>query len=450
MQHRDMTQGRPLPLLLRFALPLALGNALQLLYTLADSWVVGRLIGPMAYAAVGAAGFFYWLVLSVTLGLSQGFSVLVGQRFGARDAALGRSIGMSWLLSLGLGALLTLVSALCCGPVLHLLNTPPAIYPDTHRYLMTLFCGLIISFAYNALGGTLRALGDSVTPLAALICATLLNISLDVALVLHTALGVMAVALATLISQVFACAVCLMRLRRLPEGRLTRRDFRPDASTLKALLRLGGPMGFRNFVIALGGMAIQYFVNGYDVLFIAGVAAARRVYGLLEVAGGAMEGAIATFVAQNFGAGRMDRIDQGIAVTRRALLISAGAVIALLWPLGRPVLVFISGGLTGDVIDVAERQLRVMLCLLPSLYLLFLYRASLQGVGNALHPMLSGFVELFARLVSVLLLPLFFGQWGVLISEAAGWPVAGLQLCLAWACVRGRRPRTQRPASSSI
>ncbi len=432
----DMTEGRPLGLLIGFALPLSASSALQLLYNLADAAVVGRLIGVSAFAAVGAAGFFYWMLFSTMLGLTHGFGTIMAQRFGARDGeGLRRAFASALLLSLGLGALFSLVSMALTAPLLRLLRTPAEILPDTAAYLRVMLGGLSVTFAYNLLGAAFRAVGDSRTPLAALILACTLNIALDVLLVRATALGVTAVALSTVLAQCVACGWCAVKLRRIEALRLGRADIRLDRAATRALLRLGAPMGARNCVISLGGLAIQFAVNGYGTVVIAGVAAAKRLYGLIEIFGGGFEGAIATFTAQNYGAQKAARIREGVRQARDLLLLGACIAIALLIPLGRSVLsLFIDPAdpHAAAVLDAATGQLYAMLALLPGLYLLLMYRAALQGIGNAWAPMASGFVELGMRLLAVLLLPPLLGVPGAYLAEAAGWPVAAALVMLVF------------------
>lgn len=438
----DMTVGKPTALLARLALPMMMANICQLLYTVADSAVVGRLIGVSAFASVGAAGFYYWLIFDMVLGLTQGFGTVLAQRFGAKDApGLRRGIAMAGLLSISIGAVFSLFGVLFARPLLALLNTPQDILPGTAMYLHYMLGGMIITFIYNLLSTILRSLGDSRTPLIAVVLASILNITLDILLVTLTPLGIAGVAIATLVSQVAACLWCLRKLSAIPDVRLTRADFFFDRNTLKALARLGVPMGLRNFIISLGGLFIQYYVNGYGTLFVAGVAATKRIYSLMEIVGGAIEGAVAVYVAQNFGARRMDRVRLGVRVARRILLVSSCAIALIVVVFGRQLVgLFLSPESAdfAEVARVAQNQLLAMAIGLPSLYMLLMYRSSLQGMGNALMPTLSGFIELAMRVLSVLLLPALIGEWGVFVAEVLGWPVAALQLFIAYMVVYRR------------
>lgn len=437
----DMTRGRITGLLAKFAVPLLLVNILQVLYTLIDSVVVGQLLGIDAFAAVGASWAYYWLFLSAILGVSQGFGTLFAQRFGAKDPeALRRAFAMACLLTVAGGAAFSAGGALLCGPALGWLGTPVDIIDQAAVYLRISTSGLWIAFGYNLLAAMLRGLGDSRTPLEAMILSTLLNIALD--LILVAPLGVAGVAMATLISQSVACAYCLRKLRRVPQAKLARADFRWDAKAAGALLRLGLPLGFRNAVISVGGLAVQNAINGYDTVFVAGITASRRLNDLLWIIGSALDGALATFVAQNFGAKQLARIRHGVAIGRNMMIGAAVVILALALVFGRTLLgLFFSGeaALAGEVLDVAQRQLTVTALGVPVLYMLFLYRSALQGLGNAMIPMLSGFLELGLRLVCVLLLLPLLGEWSVYLADAAGWAVAAPLLYVAYVVVFRRR-----------
>jgi len=441
----DMTQGKPTKLLVKFAFPMLLTNIFQVLYSLADSAVVGRLLGVNAFAAVGASWFYYWLLFSAILGISHGFGTLFAQRFGAKDMpALRKAFANAFLLTLGIGAALSIGGALLSRHVLTWLNTPADIMEETVIYTLLMTGGLWIAFLYNVLGSMLRGLGDSKTPLKAMIFSSLLNIAVDITLVTQTTLGVAAVVIGNLVAYAAASIYCLLKLRRIQEARLTRADFAWDKASVTALLRLGLPLGFRNFVTSLGGLAVQYAINGYGTVFVAGVTASRRLNDLLWMIGGALDAAVATFTAQNYGARALARIRQGVATGRNVMLAAAAAMLALALVFGRGLLsLFLAGDAMqiDAVLDVAERQLMVTALGIPVLYMLFLYRSALQGLGDTLVPMLSGFVELGMRLVCVLLMAGFLNEWSVYLADAVGWVAAGLLLFMAYQVLFQRRVR---------
>ena len=456
----DMTEGKPLPLLVRFSLPMIAANVLQLLYTMADSAVVGRMLGVTAFAAVGATAAIYWMVLSIIISMSHGFGILFAQRFGAKDiGGLRRAFITAIYLTAVIGAAVGGAGIVGSGMVLELLDTPPELLAGASVYLQWLSGGIIIALAYNVLSAMLRALGDSKTPLKSIIITSLLNIALDVALV--GPLGIAGVAIATLLSQLAACLYCAAVLRGAGRGTGrgagrgtgavlgasgnsaiyiwgTVHGAQPaavafDAKSAAALLRLGLPLAFRNGAIEIGGLVVQRFVNAYGVEFVAGIAAAKRMYSLLGLAGGAYEAANGTYAAQNFGAGKLDRVKLGVVYGRRLMLISAAIIMAIIIPLRYSILGLL---LEGDpvqvkaVLDIGARQLLIMTIGLPLLNLLFLYRSTLDGIGKPQFSVISGFLELAMRIAAVLFLAPAISEAGIMISDPAGW-VAALALLLA-------------------
>ena len=432
MSQRSLTTGSPLRLILRFALPIVAGNALQQFYSLVDSLVIGRAEGVTALAAVAASGWLDWLVLSLAMGLTQGFAIRVAQEFGAEDfGALRRTAGQSVLLALLATAALEALSQGLLRPVLVLLASPEDTIHLTERYLRVIFAGLPLVMGVNLLGGFLRSVGDSRTPLVAMVASTLCNAVLDVLFVALLRWGVTGAALATTISQGASCVICLLAVRRLPYFRLKAEELRPDWPLCGALMRLSTPLAFGNLVISLGGLVLQRVVNGFGFVFMAGYNAASRLQGLVEMAGSSLGSAVGTFAGQNIGAGRLDRVKKGV---RQSLVLSIGlalAVAALMIVFGRQLLaLFIQDEpeLVEQVLAYAYRFLIIMSIGLPALYILFAYRSALQGLGNTVVPMISGFLELACRIAAILLLPRLLGETGVFIAEIAAWIGAGAYL----------------------
>lgn len=442
----SMIEGKPTGLLMRFAIPMMLGNAFQLFYTIADSAVAGRLIGVNAFAAIGSSAFYSWMVISTIMGVTQGFGVILAQRFGAEDIqGLRKAYAMSILLSLTLGVSLAVISAMLAQRVLVIINTPDEIMDYAMVYLRVLMGGSFVTFMYNLLCSALRALGNSKTPLYAMIMVSVLSVALDVLLVKVIPLGVAGVAIAAITAQFFACGFCLWNMRGIRELRLTRDDWRVDVVSIGNLLRMGIPMGFRNGVVMMSGLITQNVINGYGTVYVAGISAAKRIYGLLELLGTPVEGAVATYVAQNYGAGRLDRIGEGMRGALRIMLCGSFAIAAIALLFGNRLMGLL---ITGDsaqvaaILNVAGNQLLFMAVSLPTLYLLFLYRAGLQGIGSSILPMAGGIIEMIFRAVCMLVMPLLLREWGVYLSEVAGWPFTALFLYVGYRVVY-RRKRDQ-------
>jgi len=429
---KDMTEGKPISLMIKFSVPLLISNVLQMLFVVADSAIIGRMLGVSAFASIGATGSPHWLILSAVIGINHGFSTLIAQRFGAKDMdglrkAFATAIFLAAFFAVAIGG----SGVLFCRPLMELLRTPADLIDGAVTYLSWLWAGMPLLLGYNLLAMTLFALGDSKTPLHAMIVATVVNIAFDLILVIP--FGIAGVAAASLIAQATAMAFCIRALRKT--GVFKGFVLRFDRSSAWPLLRLALPLGFRNAVIEVGGLIVQRYVNSYGTEFVAGIAAAKRMYSLLMIAGGAIEASISTFVAQNFGAKQLDRVKQGLKDGLKLAFGSVIIIMAVALPFGRQILGLLIEGdpaQVSAVLDIGARQLMIMTLGLPFLYLLFLYRAALQGLGNTFIPMLSGFVELGLRIVSVVVLTRFLGDWGVMLSDPLAWPFAMVLLMVSY------------------
>ena len=429
---KDMTEGKPIRLMIGFSIPLLISNALQMLFVVADTAIIGHILGVNAFASIGATASPHWLVFSAVLGFNQGLSTLFAQRFGAKDmGGLKKAFVSAVYLAATLGIILGVAGVLLCKPLMELLQTPRELIGGSVTYLSWLWAGMPLFIGYNLLAMTLFALGNSKTPLFAVGVATVVNIAFDFILIVP--FGIAGVAVASLIAQAAAMLFCYRALRKT--GVFKGGGLKFDSKSAWPLLRLALPLGFRNAVIEVGGLLVQRYVNTYGTEFVAGVAVAKRMYSLLMIAGGAIEASVATFVAQNFGAKQLERVRQGLRDGLKLAIGSALVIIAVAIPLGRQILGLLIGGdavQVNAVLDIGVRQLNLLALGLPFLYLLFMYRAALQGLGNTFIPMTSGFVELGMRIVSVLVLTRFFGDLGVLLSDPIAWPFAMTLLVVSY------------------
>ena len=429
---KDMTQGKPLPLIIQFALPLMLGNVFQNLYTLVDTMVVGKALGVDALAALGATDWFYWMIVGIIQGVTQGFAILISQHFGAKQYEdLRQVVGASAVLSALCSAVLLVGGQLVTRPVLLLLKTPADIIHWSELYLRILISAAPIVTAYNLLSCILRALGDGQSPLTSMILASLTNIALDLLFVLGFGWGIAGAAAATVIAQVVACGYCLLRLRQIDFLRFTRRHFVLKPAMASRLLGLGFPMAFQNAIIAIGGMIIQMVVNGYGVAFIAGFTATNKLYGVLEVAATSYGYAMITYVGQNLGAQKPDRIRSGMRCAVAVAIVTSVVIATGMILLGRQILGgFISG--TPEEVAQATQVGYTYLCFmsvcLPVLYILHVTRSAVQGMGNTVLPMASGIAEFVMRTGCVLLLPPLIGEVGIFAAEVLAWAGADVIL----------------------
>lgn len=433
---KNMTTGNPAGLIFKFALPLMAGNIFQQLYTVVDTMVVGKFLGVDALAALGASDWLNWMMLGIIQGFAQGFAIKMAQEFGAGNyKQLRKVIGNSAVLSVIFSVVLVILGQLAAKPILELLQTPSDIMPDTILYIRLMFAGVPIVMFYNLLACILRSLGDSKTPLNAMIIASITNIVLDVLFVFGFKWGIAGAAIATLIAQVVSGVYCLYFIRKIEILSLRKEDFKPEAALNGKLLLLGLPMAFQNAVIALGGMVIQFVVNGYGVIFIAGMTATNKMYGLLEIAATSYGYAVVTYVGQNLGAGENKRIRQGMRSSLGIGLITAFIIGFVMLFLGKIILSWFISGTPEEVtaaMDVAYLYLVIMNVCLPVLYILHIVRSGIQGMGNTFLPMLSGIAELVMRTGGALLLPHYMGEVGIFYAEVLAWFGADVVLVISY------------------
>ncbi len=433
---KNMTEGSPASLIFTFALPLMVGNIFQQLYTVIDTMVVGKALGVGALAALGAADWMNWMMLGIIQGLTQGFGILMAQHFGAgRADSLRKSVGNSIVLSLIFSILLLFLGQLFARPVLVLLQTPEAILGDALLYLRIMYLGIPIVMTYNLSASILRSLGDGKTPLYAMIVAATVNIALDLFFVLVLSLGIGGAAAATLLAQMISCIFCFYYIQKIEILSLSRPDFYLKDRLPLRLLFLGTPMAFQNAIISIGGMIVQFVVNGFGVLFIAGFTATNKLYGVLEVAATSYGYAMVTYTGQNLGAGKKDRIQKGM---RSAVLIAlaTSVVIAAVMLLGGKLILscFISGTPeeSAQTLQIAYFYLAVMSVCLPILYLLHVTRSVIQGMGNTVLPMASGIAEFVMRALAAICLPLLVGETGIFFAEILAWSGAVVILVISY------------------
>ena len=433
---RTMTEGHPLKLIFAFSLPLMFGNVFQQFYTVVDTMVVGQALGVGALAALGAADWLNWMVLGMIQGISQGFAILMAYEFGAGDyRKLRQVIANSAILAcLGSVVMLALMQA-AARPVLLLLNTPDEIIGRSLLYLRIMFWGIPIVMAYNVLASILRAMGDGKTPLHAMVVASAVNIGLDLLFVLVFHWGIGGAAAATLIAQACSSLYCLRSLLKVSILSFEKKDFHLEPYLCRKLMTLGIPMAFQNGIIAVGGMIVQSVVNGFGVLFIAGFTATNKLYGLLEIAATSYGYAMTTYVGQNLGAGKIDRIRKGVRSSMLLSLLTSLIISIAMFLFGKNILsLFISGEpqQTQEVLAIAFKYLSIMAAMLWVLYFLYVYRSALQGLGDTLMPMVSGMAEFVMRISAALILPHFIGQDGIFFAEIAAWSGATVILCISY------------------
>ncbi len=399
----DMTKGNPLSIIIRFTIPLFIGNVFQQLYNMCDTIIVGRYVGQNALAAVGSTGTIMFLILGFCSGLTCGFTVLTSQRYGAGDMqGVKKSVVNSILLAVVLAVIMTIGSLACMRPLLHLMNTPEEIFEDAYAYISVICMGIAASIAYNLLSAFLRAVGNSKMPLVVLVFSAVLNVVLDLVLIIVFHMGTMGAALATVLSQGISSVLCLLYiLKKVPELTPDKGMWRhyPDATAKQ--LRVGIPMALQFGITASGTMIMQAAINLYGATAVAGFTAASKVQGLITQGNYSIGQTMATYVGQNYGAGHYERIKKGVRCASTSISIygiaAAVLVVLALEPL---ISLFFS---TGTDISAMMPYARTYIICCAIFYIplgnIFVFRNAMQGCGYGLLPMLGGVAELICRLV---------------------------------------------------
>lgn len=439
----DMTRGAPLRLLVAFSWPLLVGNVIQMAYALADMIIVGRLLGERALAAVGGVGSTIFVVLGFVFGITAGVAVVTAQRFGAGDPrGVRHSVGTGVWVSAAIAGAVTLVCWLCVDPILRLLNTPPDVFAEAREYLSVSFLGTPLMVFFNFQSATLRALGDSRTPLFFLAGASLLNVVLDVLFISAFDMGVGGAAWATNTAIFSSALACLLLVtRRLPELRLSLSDWRPRPRMALRQLWIALPMGLQFSVTGLGAMVLQAAINTFGVAQMAGMTAARNVENVACQLPVALGQAMATYAAQNFGAGRLARIRAGVRASVLITVACGVAMTALTLLFGDLFVAAFLRERSAEVLAVGRRMLWVTAPFFVPLGLIFIFRNTLQGIGRSLLPMLAGFVEMAMRMGVALGLLHVLGVNAVYWGDPAAWVGAAVLLVVAYWAYSFRWPR---------
>ena len=449
---KDMTSGKPLSLILGFCIPMVFGNILQQFYNMADTIIVGRCINSNALAALGATGSVCFLVIGFATGLCTGLSIPVAQMYGAGDhKAMRRYIMNAVYISAAAAVVLTLLTTKFCRPLLQLMQTPNSILEQSYSYLFVIFCGLSATILYNLLAGFLRAMGDSKTPLIFLAISSVLNIALDFLMIMAFDMGVMGAGLATVISQGISALLCLYYMHRNFDILTFEPDefaFRPDYCARLCAVSL--PMACQFSITAIGSIIIQAAVNNFGPAVIASVTAATKIQTIVL---GPMESlgiTMATYCGQNLGAGKLDRIRDGLKCSVKVGLLYSLAALAFSFFLGRFLVYGFVSTQEADfaaILDHASYYLRVTGLFYPVLAVLFILRNSLQGMGYSFLPMSAGILELIARSFVAFVLVDMLGYLGVCLAGPVAWVAADVLLISATVYALVSLPRRLRACS---
>lgn len=423
---KEMTEGKPLPLIFNFALPLLLGNLLQQTYSLVDAAIVGKFLGIHALASVGASSSVIFLILGFCNGCCAGFGIPVAQKFGARDyVTMRRYVMVSLKLAAGMSAVLALLTSLLCGQILTWMSTPETIYQGAYDYLLFTFIGVPCTFFYNLLSSIIRALGDSRTPFFFLLFSTVLNILLDLFCILVMGWGVAGAAVATLFSQAVSAMLCyiyMMRKFSILNTQPSERRF--DAALARTLLGIGVPMGLQFSITAIGSIMLQSANNALGTVYVAAFTAAMRIHMFFLCPFESLGMAMATYTGQNYGAGKVDRIWKGVKASF-CLMLSYWlfAFIVLMTSTRMFALLFVEPG-DVDILANIELFMHIAAVLYPMLGVLCILRYTIQGAGFINLAMLSGVAEMIVRVSASLFVVPAWGYLGVCFGDSMAWVAA--------------------------
>lgn len=440
----DFTQGNIRKAILRFYFPMLATAVLQQLYSFADTAIVGKGLGDDALAAVGNMSSLCFLIVGFSMGLANGFSVLIAQHYGEKNySQLRKTLASMIRLALGIVAVLTALSLTFLRTVLVFLQTDPAILEDSLRYGSVIFGGLFATISYNMSAGVLRSLGDSRTPLKAIILSSVLNIILDCIFifVLHT--GVWGAAAATVISQVVSAAVCIHKLIHIPFLKMKKPDLKNDWHLNYVLMKNGVPMALMNSITAVGCMVVQYYVNGLGIAFTSAYSACSKYINMFMQPACTAGATISAYTGQNYGAKRFDRIREGVNICLCIAGISYLVLGSVMFCFPQWLASLLLQG--EEPIAHAVQFLPVCGVMLFAVDMLFVYRNAVQGMGFPLVPMLSGILEMVLRIGTISLL---IGEWGfraTAFAEVCAWSGALLMNLITFRYILSRESRKTLP-----
>lgn len=440
----DMTKGSVRRHLLSFMIPTCLGSLFQQLYNVVDSIIAGRFIGVDALAAIGSTGSLMFFVVGWLNGLAAGFAILVAQCFGAKKEDMLRRYGGLSLVILGcITIAMTALLLVWNRSMLQFMNSPKELLDDIELYMSIIYCGLIATAAYNIFSAVLRALGDSRSPLYFLLISAGLNIILDITFIIVFKMGVEGCAYATVIAQSVSALLCLIYIiLRFPILHLHKKDFAFSFPMARRLLGIGIPMGLQFSITAIGTIIVQGAVNIYGTDHMAGFSAGSKLQGIGMTVFVAFGTTLATFVGQNRGAGRFDRVRAGVRMTAVMVFVWSLVMIFAVRIFGRHMLyVFLNPTETG-AIQVGLTYFSAVTWCYPCLGMIFIFRNSLQGMGYGLVPMLGGVFELVARAAIVMAVAGRTTFFGVCLSDPSAWIAALVPLVPYYFYVMKKRKKS--------
>jgi putative MATE family efflux protein len=434
MKHRKttLTEGNPVKLIVLFATPIFLGNLFQILYSLIDTKIVGSTLGETALASVGSVSTLYNLLTGFFNGLTLGFSVVTARFYGSgEEKALKKNIAGAITLGFGTAIVLITLTAVFLKPILRLLQVPAEQFDMSYSYIVVLVWGMFITLAYNLCANTLRATGDSVTPLIYLVISSLVNVGLDYFFILNLHLGVAGAAYATVIAQFLSVVLCLIRIYRgFPILHVGREDFQFDREQLWQLYQNGLSMGLMSSLVNFGTVVLQSGINQLGTSIIVAHTAARKVFEIWNLPISVMGSAMATYCGQNYGAGKYGRIREGIKGALELGAVWAVVVFIMAHTISPYLIRFITSSDSPEIIYWGRKYLEYDMSFIILCVGIVVLRNSMQGFGDYKTPVFSSFIELMGKVVFTFTFVRFFGYWGIIWTEPVIWVLMVIPLII--------------------
>nr|WP_296958276.1 MATE family efflux transporter [uncultured Mediterraneibacter sp.] len=423
----DMTVGNPMKIILSFTMPIFIGNVFQQFYNMADAVIVGKFVGNKALAAVGSTGTIMFLIYGFVVGMTAGFTVLTAQKFGAGDmTGMRKTVAGAGILSFIIGAILTALFMIFMKPLLILMNTPSDIFSDAYSYIMIVSGGILAQMLYNLLSSVLRALGNSKTPLYFLILSALLNIVLDLVLIVGFKMGAPGAAVATVIAQGTSGVLCLFYIiAKIPVLHLTRDDLHVGGTIYGIQLRIGLPMALQYSITAIGTMMVQSALNILGSTLVAAFTAAGKIEQVVTQAYVAMGTTMATYGAQNMGAGNVSRIRQGFKSCTIIGVVYSFVAATFIMTVGKYMTYLFVSEDVELIMSSVDIYLKCIGIFFIPLAVVNIYRNGIQGLGYGLLPMMAGVAELIGRGVVAMIAAQQKSYTGVCLASPAAWILAG-------------------------
>lgn len=420
---KTLTEGTPWKQILLFSIPIFWGNIFQLLYSLVDTKIVGSTLGTEALAAVGSVSTLHTLMTGFLNGLTLGFSLITAMCFGADNMKrLKKSFAMTIELGVLTTAVLVVVLMFVLQPLLHLLNVPEEQFAMSYAYISVLIVGLFATVLYNLCANTLRAIGDSLTPLLFLILATVSNIGLDYLFILAFHMGVQGAAYATVLAQLISVVLCFIRIfRKFPVLHLQKSDFRPEKELIVEMYKSGLSMGLMSCLVSIGTIMLQSAINTFGTTVIVAHTAARKVFEIMSLPMSVLGSAMATYCGQNYGAKRFDRIRQGIRASLLIAAIWSVAVFIICHTVEGALIRFVASTTDAEVIYWGSMYLKVDMSFIVVCGVIVILRNSMQGFGDRVIPVFSSCIELAGKIIFAFVFAPMFAYWGIIWAEPVVW-----------------------------